>query len=200
MAALTKGNTPQHHVLHHPSHTYLPNTIPQQAYLPTQSGTSPFVVPEKSLLKEGSLPLSNRQEFLTPDQVPNLYPQTNEEDGEETMVDTQYKAQRLARKLDSDIDEPLENDVLLGRGAHAFHHEGNKRWKKLTMAQSHKYYTSKRHEKRKIAECIVQQVHGRMGRFLKKETTGKYDEIDDKEATLKTSQLFRDFRSSKKVS
>jgi len=125
-------------------------------------------------------------------------PNINEEEGLETIIEQQHKAQRLERTLDSNIDKPLEDDVLLGRGAHAFHHEGNKRWKQLTMIQADRYYTSKRHEKRRIAENIVQQVHARNGRFLSQEkTTGKYCEIHDKEATLKTSQLFRDFRYSK---
>lgn len=116
----------------------------------------------------------------------------------ETIIEQQHRVQRLERTLDSNIDKPLEDDVLLGRGAHAFHHEGNKRWKQLTTNQAEKYYTSKRHEKRKIAENIVQQVYARNGRFLSQEkTTGKYCEIHDKEATLKTSQLFRDFRYSK---
>ena len=112
---------------------------------------------------------------------------------------TELKAAEGAeQKLGVNIQEPTENDVLCGRGAHAFHHVGNKRWKELTKCQAIRYYTSKRHEKRKIAECIVQQVHQRGGRFLRQDSnTGSYFELNNEHATVKTSQLFRDFRSLK---
>ena len=62
-----------------------------------------------------------------------------------------------------------ENDVLLGRGAPIIHNTGNVRFRELVRRRKDEYTRAERHHtKNEIAREIVEAVHRRNGRFLRK--------------------------------
>jgi hypothetical protein len=61
------------------------------------------------------------------------------------------------------------DDVLMGRGAPCADHEGNTRLRRIVQERRSSYTSAaKRKDKHRIAEEIVEKVHARQGRFLRK--------------------------------
>jgi hypothetical protein len=61
------------------------------------------------------------------------------------------------------------DDVLMGRGAPCAEHEGNTRLRRIVQERRSSYTSAaKRKDKHRIAEEIVEKVHARQGRFLRK--------------------------------
>lgn len=107
------------------------------------------------------------------------------------------------------IRELNDNDVLLGRGNGPNHYEGNKRFRQLVESKKELYSKSKRGEKAIISKQILETIHSRQGRFIKKtkknkqackERDDEWKEIIEEKALLeKISMAFRDaLRTEKK--
>mmetsp|Transcript_885 Transcript_885/g.1203 ORF Transcript_885/g.1203 Transcript_885/m.1203 type:complete len:236 (-) Transcript_885:39-746(-) len=89
--------------------------------------------------------------------------------------------------------EIREQDVLFGRGSRTNSHDGNIFFRSLVSSARLRYAATERRYKSSIAIMIVFDVKRRNGRFLKKdEKTGRWVEVCDKKARLKTSQALRE--------
>ena len=65
-----------------------------------------------------------------------------------------------------------ENDVLMGRGSPSSEYSGNLRFRQLVLDRRNEYLScTTRQEKNQIANEIIQEVHNRGGRFLRRITT-----------------------------
>lgn len=89
---------------------------------------------------------------------------------------------------------PSSLDVLSGRGGHSNNHTGNHSYLKLikNLKPSYQYMTN--NEKYGCSKNIVQQVHDWGGRFLKKNESDQWFEVDDAVARKKASQALREKR------
>jgi hypothetical protein len=95
----------------------------------------------------------------------------------------------------SDIAYPHPHDVLSGRGAGISKHPGNQRWRELISDNISDYVAMQRSKRPTITCSIVQAVRSLSppGRFLAKDKrTGKWYDIGDDQANLKTAQALRD--------
>lgn len=94
-----------------------------------------------------------------------------------------------------DIETPHENDVLSGRGQSINFHSGNQHFRHLVRSLKIQYLNSKKSDKPKFAEGIVDAIRnlpGQPGRFLKQDKNGLWYDIGDKKACLKTRQSLRE--------
>eukprot|EP00567_Pseudictyota_dubia_P006260 CAMPEP_0197433104 /NCGR_PEP_ID=MMETSP1175-20131217/1035_1 /TAXON_ID=1003142 /ORGANISM="Triceratium dubium, Strain CCMP147" /LENGTH=264 /DNA_ID=CAMNT_0042961375 /DNA_START=193 /DNA_END=987 /DNA_ORIENTATION=+ len=92
-----------------------------------------------------------------------------------------------------------EADVLCGRGGGTNNHAGNKYFRKLVEEHRDQYFLAKKLEKAQISRKIVAIIRDRGGRYLRRdESTRKWCDIGDKQATLKTSQALREGLEVKK--
>jgi hypothetical protein len=90
------------------------------------------------------------------------------------------------------IDDPLPNDVLLGRGKPIQQRPGNIRFREMLEKHMDKYgQQSKMGEKNKVSACIVHMVKEEGGRFLKELKDGGWVEVDEATARAKVSHSFR---------
>lgn len=95
--------------------------------------------------------------------------------------------------------DPTEVDVLCGRGGGTNNHIGNKYFRQLVEEHRDEYFLSKKHGKGQISRKIVSIIQARGGRYLKRDdSTGKWCDIGDKQAALKTSQALREGLDVKK--
>lgn len=94
------------------------------------------------------------------------------------------------------IKEPLENDVLCGRGGSINSHGGNERFRLLVEKRKRVYLTARfKREKRLIASSIVTEIRdlNPPGRFLTRDSkSGQWQDIGDEKARDKTSQALRE--------
>eukprot|EP00586_Coscinodiscus_wailesii_P001756 CAMPEP_0172492192 /NCGR_PEP_ID=MMETSP1066-20121228/23244_1 /TAXON_ID=671091 /ORGANISM="Coscinodiscus wailesii, Strain CCMP2513" /LENGTH=374 /DNA_ID=CAMNT_0013261665 /DNA_START=68 /DNA_END=1192 /DNA_ORIENTATION=+ len=87
------------------------------------------------------------------------------------------------------------NDVLCGRGGASNNHIGNIRYRALVKQHQLMYLHSKsKKQKSTISQSIVDIIKNSdpSGRFLNKNEDGKWYEVDEKKALLKTSQALRE--------
>eukprot|EP00560_Eucampia_antarctica_P007420 CAMPEP_0197822880 /NCGR_PEP_ID=MMETSP1437-20131217/178_1 /TAXON_ID=49252 ORGANISM="Eucampia antarctica, Strain CCMP1452" /NCGR_SAMPLE_ID=MMETSP1437 /ASSEMBLY_ACC=CAM_ASM_001096 /LENGTH=431 /DNA_ID=CAMNT_0043421739 /DNA_START=150 /DNA_END=1445 /DNA_ORIENTATION=- len=90
------------------------------------------------------------------------------------------------------INVLLDVDVLCGRGSGTNAHPGNKYFRNKINMYRRAYLKTRKNDKPTISRFIVQSIHERNGRFLKKdEKSGLYFEIGDDIAREKTSQALR---------
>jgi len=95
------------------------------------------------------------------------------------------------------IEEPHENDVLCGRGGGTNNHLGNKRYRDLVKENNPNYAMAARIEKGPIVAAMVHSwrtTQDPPGRFLKKSVDNLWEDVGDKVAKEKTSQLFREIK------
>jgi len=95
------------------------------------------------------------------------------------------------------IEEPHENDVLCGRGGGSNNHLGNKRYRDLVKENNPNYAMAARIEKGPIVAAMVHSwrtTQDPPGRFLKKSVDNLWEDVGDKVAKEKTSQLFREIK------
>lgn len=90
------------------------------------------------------------------------------------------------------VTEPLDTDVLCGRGGAALRHPGNKTYRTLVQLNKGLYITCIKSEKLKISKSIVAAIREQRGRFLEKNKDGTWDDIGEKKAVEKTSQALRE--------
>jgi hypothetical protein len=89
------------------------------------------------------------------------------------------------------ITQILEHDVLCGRGGETNHHTGNIKYRQLVKCYQPLYIASKRRDKPRIAQTIVQHVRQNGGRFLKKQGN-TWRDVGNTKAREKTSQALRE--------
>lgn len=101
---------------------------------------------------------------------------------------------------------PGSNDVVCARGKSYWDHEGNKKYRQLIAHATKKYSaTENKLEKTLIVSEIVEAIHERSGKFVKKEKKGgPWVEVDEVFAREKVGQSLRDglhdkYRSSTKA-
>lgn len=82
-------------------------------------------------------------------------------------------------------------DVLFGRGGGTNLHPGNRFYRELIMSSRSTYDNASKAIKPEISRTIVEQVHNRGGRFLRKDRDGVYREVGKIVAKEKTSQALR---------
>ena len=95
----------------------------------------------------------------------------------------------------TDIREPSENDILMGRGGGTNNHVGNRNYRDIIQRHKAQYSQSAKHEKQGFSRSIVDMIRNLNppGRFLTKDKkTGYYYDIGDKAAVEKTSQCLRE--------
>ena len=100
------------------------------------------------------------------------------------------------------IEEPGNNDCLVGRGGGTNHHPGNKRYRQI-IADNRATYKGlpRRSDKANLAMKIVQDWRAQdpPGRFLKiNEETRLWDDVGDELARVKVSQSLREKSTEKK--
>jgi len=96
------------------------------------------------------------------------------------------------------IEEPHENDVICGRGGGTNNHLGNKRYRDLVKENYPSYAMAARADKGLIVAAMVHSwrtTQDPPGRFLKKIVDNLWEDIGDKIAKEKTSQLFREIKA-----
>lgn len=93
----------------------------------------------------------------------------------------------------ANIENPLETDVLCGRGGAALRHPGNQTYRTLVQLNKALYITCPKVEKLKVSKSIVHAIREQNGRFLEKDAkTSAWFDIGDKKAIEKTSQALRE--------
>mmetsp|Transcript_26021 Transcript_26021/g.38114 ORF Transcript_26021/g.38114 Transcript_26021/m.38114 type:complete len:239 (-) Transcript_26021:574-1290(-) len=90
---------------------------------------------------------------------------------------------------------PRRFDVLFGRGKTVREHTGNLRAAHLVDMNRSKYEAAGKFEKTSIAERLVNMIHESHGRFLKRDGTTGWVEVDRDAAREKISHYFRHLRS-----
>eukprot|EP00549_Striatella_unipunctata_P013011 CAMPEP_0118674634 /NCGR_PEP_ID=MMETSP0800-20121206/997_1 /TAXON_ID=210618 ORGANISM="Striatella unipunctata, Strain CCMP2910" /NCGR_SAMPLE_ID=MMETSP0800 /ASSEMBLY_ACC=CAM_ASM_000638 /LENGTH=211 /DNA_ID=CAMNT_0006569851 /DNA_START=52 /DNA_END=687 /DNA_ORIENTATION=- len=95
--------------------------------------------------------------------------------------------------LPRDFD-PLEYDVICGKGKKAYRHKGNKRLRDTIDYHLEEYTNAKRRiDKRAIITNIFCEIRGKKGGFVRYACTdGRWYDIGDSKAREKIGQMFRD--------
>ncbi|KAL3768550.1 hypothetical protein ACHAWO_011505 [Cyclotella atomus] len=99
------------------------------------------------------------------------------------------------RVVSDPTDNPTDNDVLLGRGVSTNRHPGNVSFRNLVGQHVNMYVTSTKKQKTLISRSIVDTVNREWdppGRFLEKQPSGLWSEVNTKKALEKTAQALRD--------
>lgn len=88
----------------------------------------------------------------------------------------------------------VSQDVLFGRGGLTNHHIGNLRYRDIIELHRRDYIHASKTEKPNVARRIVKAIRTgpNSGRFLRKDEHGKWQVVDDREATWKASQALRE--------
>lgn len=93
------------------------------------------------------------------------------------------------------IENPLDNDVLGGRGGASYKHKGNIAYRRLVQLSKSRYALCQKREKMQISKCIVHAIKTQdpPGRFLEKDSkNGLWKDVGEKKAIEKTSQALRE--------
>lgn len=96
--------------------------------------------------------------------------------------------------------EPMEHDILNGRGASVNAHSGNKKFRALCFSRKPEFEAGNHAAKRRVATEIVNVTKAWPGRFLKKKAEkGLWYELNTEKAILKACQVMRDFQRPDRV-
>lgn len=97
----------------------------------------------------------------------------------------------------TDIEKPLTNDILCGRGGSSNRHLGNIHFRELVAANKKVYVGLTKKQKMLVARNIVDAIHSTNGRFLAKDLdTGLFYDIGLPRSLEKTSQALREKNSN----
>jgi len=111
---------------------------------------------------------------------------------EATLRQASEAKSKLAKSImtgSSDVI-PTEFDILFGRGKSFQNHSGNVWLRGLVDENLERYDAASKREKTAIANDILETVHERTGRFLKRDSD-VWQEVDDSTARYKISHMFR---------
>ena len=89
--------------------------------------------------------------------------------------------------------DPLDTDVLCGRGRAIRIHPGNRVYLQLITKHRTEYMKAVKGWKLDVVKAVVQAIRDRNGRFLQRQGA-VWTDIGDPKAITKTSQAFRDLR------
>jgi hypothetical protein len=89
------------------------------------------------------------------------------------------------------IYNPLQNDVLFGRGKPLQERPGNVRFREILEKHMGKCDLDDKGASAKVSACIVHLVKEEGGRFLKELNDGGWFEVDEATARTKASHAFR---------
>ena len=95
----------------------------------------------------------------------------------------------------SDITEPMDSDILCGRGGGTNHHPGNIKYRRVVNSLKNLYSRSSRNHKGKICHAIVNSIRDSNGRFIGRKggkEEGPWYDIGNEKAIEKTSQCLRE--------
>jgi hypothetical protein len=92
------------------------------------------------------------------------------------------------------IDDPLPNDILLGRGKPIQYRPANVRFRKMLDSHMDKYGKGEKGDNVLVPAYIAHIVKEEGGRFLKELQDGGWVEVDEATAQAKVSQAFRSRR------
>jgi hypothetical protein len=94
------------------------------------------------------------------------------------------------------IYDPLQNDILFGRGKPIQERIGNVRFREMLDKHIGKYDLDDKGASAKVAACIAHLVKEEGGRFLKELKDGGWFEVDEATARAKISHAFRTRRKA----
>ena len=95
------------------------------------------------------------------------------------------------------ITTPSNNDVLLEKGLRAFRHPGNIQYRNIIKEKALEYSIA---EKRSVKDNIAHSIFNRVrGRFLTRESDGKYYVTSQEMAIVKIKQALRDRKRMEKA-
>jgi len=118
--------------------------------------------------------------------------QTNLPQSSAAMPENSRKKKHRTRQLDENVVvEPVENDVLCGRGGFTNNHPGNIRFREKALEFRPWYERSSKEEKQRIADLLVETVTSQGHRFLGKGKDGLWHEMVHG-AHRKASQALRE--------
>ena len=111
---------------------------------------------------------------------------------------SEHKLRRISHPVPSPstelIDNPNNNDILLGRGGYNNKFVGNEQLREFAMEYVTEYLDSTKSKKTRLAKALVNRIRSLdpPGRFLKKLDNGQWMDIGDDLARDKASQVLRD--------
>jgi hypothetical protein len=167
-------------------------------------------------LYEAKLPA----QVLPPTMVPLSRASGNERDKEDVDSDDEWqpdsKSTRVAPSLKKNTSctkrkrsrpnleppqkvfvEPIDLDVLMGRGGRTNHHPGNKKYLDAKEGIQDRYMAANKNAKTAISQELVDQVHAWGGRFLKMdEAAQQWYPVVNIVARKKASQTLREINSA----
>jgi hypothetical protein len=108
---------------------------------------------------------------------------------------------RVVEGIEGDLDEskaititPSRYDILFGRGRPMRDHPGNLELLFLVEQNSSAYNSANKQEKTRLSLEILRMLKAKPSRFLKKNTSGVWQEVDEDMAREKVSHAFRTMR------
>lgn len=116
-----------------------------------------------------------------------------ERDDDDDNDDDDSRSSSCQQQREAGID-PLQTDVLFGKGYRLQTHPGNIRFRDIVEQHREEYDGARRRGRKLIAMRLVQDVRNSGVRFLEMSTTGEWVESDQGEVIKKVSQIFREFR------
>jgi hypothetical protein len=112
---------------------------------------------------------------------------------------------RIVEGIEGDLDEskaititPSRYDILFGRGRPMRDHPGNLELLFLVEQNSSAYNSANKQEKTRLSLEILRMLKTKPSRFLKKNTSGVWQEVDEDMAREKVSHAFRTMRAPPK--
>jgi hypothetical protein len=132
---------------------------------------------------------------VSPPQVSQKKDATNPQEEKPTKKRSKKK-KRPTRRVEPKVKEYVvktDCDVLLGRGGCSNHHSGNEDYRKHIVILQKTYKTLNREEKTQFSKDVLQWVHDRGGRFLKRDEKGSpWYLVTEVTARQKVSQALRE--------
>jgi hypothetical protein len=124
--------------------------------------------------------------------LPPLSPTTSSSKSKTESTKTKSKKRRKRIIDESTSCEPMDNDVLFGRGGYTNNRPGNIHFRQEALRLRGWYEQSTKEEKYEISNILLESVKSRGGRFLEKGSDGKWHEVIGNGARRKASQALRE--------
>jgi hypothetical protein len=99
------------------------------------------------------------------------------------------------------VHDPVDDDVLFGRGGMTNGHPGNRRFRDIIALHRPDYIRAQKMDKPSVAAKIIRAIRTgglQQGRFLKKRDDGLWYDVGDRAAMEKTSQGLRERTNAEK--
>lgn len=153
----------------------------------------------KHLEKEGREDLDPFEVFSKDDQefpIDNTFGFLDVVDSADQEVELTTKTDAVlnSEQAEGDLNnkasiDPLQQDILLGRGVRLMQHPGNVRFREYLEGYQDEYDQAQRNKRRKVPSEVVQGLNSKGVRFLERNEDGNWVESDAAEVETKTAQL-----------